>query len=154
MTSQGVFFPESAARSESILEIERTLGAGLKDLASELRIIDAADYAAFIRIGHMANLKSLVHSSAELHFKAGAVELAEIGEMEMGWSKPPLIILPMKFRYGGVRVYFRLRLAARSASVEVESIAAENSTGGGDLNERLRTALENARVVRRAHSAG
>lgn len=154
MTSQGVFFPESATRCESISEIERTLGAGLKDLASELRIIDAADFTAFIRIGHMPNLRSLVHSSAELHFKAGALELAEIGEIELGWSKPPLIILPMKFRYGGVRVYFRLRLAARSASVEVESITAENDAGGDELNERLRTALHDARVVRRAHAAG
>ncbi len=153
MTSQGVFVPESAPQSASVTEIERTLGAGLKDLASELRIIDATDFAAFIRIGHMANLRSLVHSSAELYFKAGALELAEIGEVELGWSKPPLITLPMKFRYGGVRVYFRLRLAALSASVAVELITAENGAGG-DLNERLRTALQDARAVRRLHSAG
>jgi hypothetical protein len=154
MTSQGVFFPESATKSAAIAEIERTLGAGLKDFASELRIIDAADFAAFIRIGHMANLRSLVHSSAELHFKPGALELAEVGEMELGWSKPPLIILPMKFRHSGVRVYFRLRLAALSASVEVESITAENGAGGDDLNERLRAALQNARAIRRAPSTG
>ncbi len=154
MTSRSVYFPESAARSAPIAEIEQTLGAGLKDLASELRIIDAADFAAFIRIGHMANLRSLVHSSAELHFKPGTLELAEVGEMELGWSKPPLIILPMKFRYGGVRVYFRLRLAALSASVEVESITEETGAGGDDLNERLRAALQDARAVRRAPSAG
>ena len=98
MTSQGAFAPESIMYPVPLAEIERTLGAALKDLASELRLIDATDFAAFIRIGHMANLRSLVQSSAELHFKPGTLELAELGEIELGWFKPPLITLPMKFR--------------------------------------------------------
>ncbi len=120
----------------------------MKDLASELRLIDATDFAAFIRIGHMANLRSLVQSSAELHFKPGTLELAELGEIELGWFKPPLITLPMKFRHGGVRVYFRLRLAALSAAVEVESITVENEAAGEDLNLKLEAALREARAVR------
>lgn len=146
MTSQGALMSEKSP--VALAEIERTLGAALKDVASELRLIDAADFAAFIRIGHMANLRSLVHSSAELHFKPGTLELAELGEIELGWFKPPLITLPMKFRQGGVRVYFRLRLAALSAAVEVESIAAENGAECEDLNLKLRDALQEARVER------
>src|SRR5271166_593842 len=149
MTSQGVFSPEGLVGSVPLAEIERTLGAGLKDLASELRLIDATDFAAFIRIGHMANLRSLVQSSTELHFKPGTLELAELGEIELGWFKPPLITLPMKFRHGGVRVYFRLRLAALSAAVEVESIVAAERAACGDLNDGLRDALEAARIARR-----
>jgi len=68
--------------------------------------------------------------------------------MELGWFNPPLITLPMKFRYGGVRVYFRLRLGALSAGVEVESITAEDEAAGGDLNLRLESALRTARVRR------
>jgi len=154
MTSQGVFSPESLASSVPLAEIERTLGAALKDLASELRLIDATDYAAFIRIGHMANLRSLVQSSAELHFKPGTLELAELGEIDLGWFKPPLITLPMKFRHRGVRVYFRLRLAALSAAVEVESIAAESGAEVEDLNLKLREALRDARAERPAALAG
>ncbi len=148
MTSQGAFSPERTMDSDRLAEIERTLGAGLKDVASELRLIDATDFAAFIRIGHMANLRSLVQSSAELHFKPGTLELAELGEIELGWLKPPLITLPMKFRHSGVRVYFRLRLAALSAAVEVESITLENGAAGEDLNLKLQNALHAARVVR------
>ena len=154
MISQGAFSPESTLDSERLAEIERTLGASLKDLASELRLIDATDFAAFIRIGHMANLRSLVQSSAELHFKPGTLELAELGEIELGWLKPPLITLPMKFRHGGVRVYFRLRLAALSAAVEVESITVEDGAIGEDLNLRLREALQDARADRATPSAG
>ncbi len=101
----------------------------------------------------MANLRSLVQSSAELHFKPGTLELAEVGEIELGWLKPPLITLPMKFRHGGVRVYFRLRLAALSAAVEVELITVENGAGGGDLNLKLEDALREARIVRTTQAA-
>ncbi len=151
ITSPGAALAERPAEptAEDIAEVEKTLGAGLKELASELRLIEAADYAAFIRVGQMANLRSLVHSSAELHFKPGTLELAELGEMELGWLLPPLITLPMKFRYGGVRVYFRLRLAALSAAVEVELIVAENGAVGEDLNRRLKNALQEASIVRR-----
>jgi hypothetical protein len=149
MSVPGVFILESNLQShlQNIPEIERTLGAALENLATELRQIDAADYTAFIRIGQMANLRSIVHSSAELHFKAGTLELAELGEIERGWFAPPVITLPMKFRNGGVRVYFRLRLAAFTAAVEVESVAWEDGTAGGDLNQSLRDALCEARIV-------
>lgn len=154
VTSRDAFAAESIMSATPLAEIERTLGAGLKDLASELRLIEATDFAAFIRIGHMANLKSLVQSSAELHFKPGTLELAELGEIELGWFKPPLITLPMKFRHNGVRVYFRLRLAALSAAVEVELITAENGAGNEDLNLKLREALRSASVERPAQCAG
>ncbi len=137
--------------TEGIAEIEQMLGAALRDFASDLRLADAADFAAFIRIGHMPNLLSLVQSSAELHFKPGTIELAEPGELELGWSAPPLVTLPMKFCHAGVRMYFRLRLAALSAAVEVESIVAEDGATGPDLRRRLAGALAGARIIR--HSA-
>ncbi len=132
---------------EDLSGIERTLGAALREFASELRLADAADFAAFIRIGHMPNLQSLVQSSAELYFKPGTLELAEPGELDLDWSQPPLITLPMKFRHAGVRVYFRLRLAAATAAVEVESITAENGAAGGELYRCLQEALTGARLA-------
>ena len=101
-------------------DMERTLGEALRDFASELRLADAADFAAFIRIGHMPNLRSIVRSAAELHYKPGTLDLAEPGELELGWLSPPLVTLPMILRHRGLRVYFRLRLAALFAAVEIE----------------------------------
>ncbi len=141
------------AAPQDIAEIERTLGAALRDFASELRLADAADFAAFIRMGHMANLRSLVQSSAELYFKPGTLELAEPGELDLGWFSPPQVTLPMKFKHAGVRVYFRLRLAAISAAVEVESITAKDAAEGTGLNRSLQAALDAARIVRPACSA-
>jgi hypothetical protein len=148
VTASGAHIAELAigGTPDEIAEVERTLGAALRDFASELRLADAADFAAFIRIGHMANLRSLVQSSAELHFKPGTLELAEPGELELGWFTPPLVTLPMKFRHAGVRVYFRLRLAALSAAIEVESIVAERRGADGALNCCLEGALQAARI--------
>jgi len=151
VTKPGLFIQGNVLDTpEGIAEIERTIGVALRDFASELRLADAADFAAFIRIGHMPNLVSLVQSSAELYFKPGTLQLAEPGELELGWYAPPLITLPMKFRHAGVRVYFRLHLAALSAAVEVESIVAEDGAEGADLKRRLSDALAGARIVRPA----
>jgi hypothetical protein len=150
VTKPGLTAPSNILENspEDLSEFERTLGAALRDFASELRLADAADFAAFIRIGHMANMQSLVQSSAELYFEPGMLELAEPGELELGWSQPPLVTLPMKFRNAGVRVYFRLRLAAASAAVEVESITAESGATGEELHRSLQDALAKARLAR------
>jgi hypothetical protein len=135
------------AMPKDLAAIEEMLGVALREFASELRLTDAADFAAFIRFGQMANLQCIVQSSAELFFKPGTIELAEPGEIELGWSAPPLITLPMTFQHNGVRVYFRLRLAALSAAIEVESAATSGSTKGDGLLLQLREALDGARGV-------
>jgi hypothetical protein len=149
MNAPGLFIPDSIrlAAPKEFAAIEETLGTALRDFASELRLTDAADFAAFIRLGQMANLRSIVQSSAELFFKPGTLELAEPGEIELGWFAPPLITLPMRFRHKGVRFYFRLRLAALSAAIEVESGAASDGAEGERLHLQLQKALHDARAV-------
>jgi hypothetical protein len=148
MSAPGLFFAYGTRRvlPQDFTAIEEALGTALRDFASELRLTDAADLAAFIRLGQMANLRSIVESSAELFFKPGTINLAEPGEIELGWFAPPLITLPMTFQHKGVKVYFRLRLAALSAAVEVES-AASDGAGGDRLLLLLREALHGAMTV-------
>jgi hypothetical protein len=148
MTAPGVSHGNDPLQTmaEDLTEIERALGDALRNFASELRLVDAADLAAFIRIGHMPNVRSMVRSSAELYFKPGTLDIAEPGELELGWFTPPLITLPMKFQHGEVRVYFRLKLAALWAAVEVESISAGGETDAAD--RVLREALDGARITR------
>ena len=131
-----------------IAGIERTLGEAMKELATDLRLTDAADFAALIRMGHSANLKCLVHSSMELHFKPGTMEIAGHGELELGWHAPPVFILPLRFRNRGVLILFRLRLGAYSASVEIDWAAVDDSIAGIDLDLSLREALDDARITR------
>jgi hypothetical protein len=106
-------------------ELERLLAENLTGVASDLRLVDAADFVAFIRMGQTANLRNIVQSSTELHFKPGTLRLAPPAEAVLRWSGPPIITLPMQFRRRSVLAYFRLRLAAESASVTLESVTAE-----------------------------
>jgi len=155
MTAEGAFLAESAPQSdEDIAAMERALGSALAGFASELRLIDALDFAAFIRIGQMANLRSLVQSSAEPYFKPGTIELCELGHVRLSWIEPPEIVLPLKFRHAGVRVYFRLRLAARTASVELESIAIDDGDDADGLEEKLIMALGDASTGERQQIPG
>jgi hypothetical protein len=124
------------------------LGEALRGFAAELRLTDAADLAAFIRLEHLPNLQCIVRSSAELHFKPGTLDLAEAGELELGWSTPPLVILPMIFSNDGVFIYFRLRLAALTAAIEVESIHAPEHAEGEQLHRALSKALKTASLSR------
>jgi hypothetical protein len=132
--------------TSDVSQTERVLGEALKDFAADLRLIDAAGLAALIHIGHMPNLQQLVRSSAELYFKPGTLELAETGELEMSWFSPPLITLPMIFRHAGIFVYFRLRLAALTASVEIDSCCAEGPAGEAPFHLALDDALKSARL--------
>ena len=150
MTKPGLTAPQisSKARLKTLPQIERTLGAALRDFASELRLADAADFAAFIRIGHMANLQSLVQSSAELYFKPGTLELAEPGELDLDWAQPPLDNAAHEVpprRGAGV---FPAPAGGGLAAVEVELIAAESGATGADLHGKLREALASARILR------
>jgi len=145
MNAPGLFSPARLpSLSSDVSKAERVLGEALKQFATELKLAGAADLAAFVRLGHMPNLQDLVRSSAELYFKPGTLELAETGELEMSWFSPPLITFPMVFRSEGLFVYFRLRLAALTASVEVESFCAEDFALAGELHLALQEALDGA----------
>jgi hypothetical protein len=45
------------------IEREKALADGLRDVAAELRLIDAADLIAFIRTEQFANIANLVNST-------------------------------------------------------------------------------------------
>jgi hypothetical protein len=147
MNKQCVFVakPSITLSGTELLQIEQTLAENLKGLASELRLTEVADFVTFIRIGQMANLRNIVQSSAELHFEAGTLELTELGEAECVWTGPPTIILVMKFDHDGISIYFKLRLAAVQAAVEVLSVKANlGIEAPAELHRLLRLALQRA----------
>jgi hypothetical protein len=137
------------------LEREKALADGLRDVASELRLIDAADLIAFIRTGQFANIANLVSSSTELYFKPGTISFGQSGDVDMGWGKVPTITLDMEFRHKRVNVYFRLLLQAVQAGVEIDYITFEESSPDPDANTRqLIEAIAAARLAPVTSAAG
>ena len=130
-------------------EREAIIAANLHEVAADLRLVDPADYMAFIRCELIANIADIVSSATELYFFPGTLELGHGGEYHCGWQSPPTIVLDMEFRNQGVYAYFRLTLADETFAVELNHIAFEDAHEEPDKNTaRLAKAFDAARMSR------
>ena len=102
---------------------EAIVAEAIKDVVGELRLVDAADYIAFIRLEHFSTVSDIVDSAAELFFMPGTLKLGHGGEAHVGWSEPPRIVLDLELRPSGATVYFALSLEDEVAKVEVNYVA-------------------------------
>jgi hypothetical protein len=129
-------------------EREKALADGLRDVASELRMIDPADYVAFIRTEQFGNLRNLVNSSTEMFFKPGTISFGLSGEADLAWGAAPAVVLDMEFHHMQVSAYFRLVLKAVHAGVEIDYVRFEGTAADPDANtQRLIDAIADARLV-------
>ncbi len=119
----------------------------IKEVVSELRLVDVGDYIAYIRLERFASVADLVDSAAELYFEPGTVRLGHGGEAHASWSHAPRIVLDLELRPMGVTVYFALTMTAKHASVEVNYVSFENASPDPlENNAFLEAALERARI--------
>lgn len=126
---------------------EILVGEAIRDVVSELRMVEVADYVAFLRLGHIANLADLVESAAERYFMPGTLRLGHGGDVELDWDSEPSIKLDLELRPRGATVYFTLTLAARTAAVDVNYVAFEVQGAAPDENTAfLEAAIEDARI--------
>ena len=132
--------PHSSAR-------EIIVAKAIQEVVSELRMIDVADYVAFIRLEQHANLADIVDSASELFFMPGTVLFGNGGDVNLGWSGEPGITLDPQLKPIGATVYFALRLTALKASVEVSYVSFDDPSPDPAVNTRfLATSLENSRI--------
>lgn len=125
---------------------ERILGEAMRDVATELRMIDLADLAAFIRLEKFGNLEQLVNSSVELFFDTDAVRFGSAADADLSWVSEPRVSFDMLFRNAKVSVYFRLILEPKIAAVEIDYIEFADATADTEKNTaRLEEALSAAR---------
>jgi hypothetical protein len=127
-------------------EHEKVLASGLKEVAAELRLIEAADLVSYIHTGRFGNVCSLVNSSTEMYFKPGTMTFRKSGRVRLSWDREPAVVLDMEFRHSSVDVYFQLLLESEEAGVEIDYIAFNHEPGDpeGDT-QRLIDAIANAR---------
>ncbi|RUU09284.1 hypothetical protein EOD10_25435, partial [Mesorhizobium sp. M7A.T.Ca.TU.009.01.3.2] len=104
---------------------EIIVASAIEQVVGELRLIDVADYIAFIRLEHFACLSDLVDSAVELFFMPGTLRLGHGGEAHVDWSGSPRIVLDLELRPPGVTVYFQLTLSELGASVAVNYVSFE-----------------------------
>lgn len=129
---------------------EVIVAQAIEPVVAELRMVDVADYIAFIRLEHFACLSDLVDSAAELYFMPGTLRLGHGGEAQVDWSGSPRIVLDLELRPQGVTVYFQLTLIEHTASVVLNYVAFDKPDEDPERNtERLRMAVETARIRRK-----
>jgi hypothetical protein len=122
----------------------------IKEVVSELRLVDAIDYIAFIRLEQFGCISDIVDSAAELFFMPGTLKLGHGGEAHVGWIETPRIVLDLELRPAGATVYFTLSLTALHASVEINYVAFDEPDDDPERNTAfLENAIERVRIRRK-----
>lgn len=126
---------------------EMIVANAIQEVVSELRLVDVADYIAFIRLEQFGCISDIVSSAAELYFMPEALRLGHGGEAHVGWTGNPRIVLDLELRPIGATVYFALALTALHASVNVNYVSFETPSLDPQENTRfLEKALEAVRI--------
>ena len=129
---------------------EKALAMGVRDVATELRLIDVADLIAYMRFEQFGNIGNLVGSSTELYFKPGTVRFGHSGDIDLNWGSKPTVKLDMEFHHNEVSAYFRLLLDEHHGAVEMNYIDFKDKPGAPTPDEntqRLISAIADARLV-------
>lgn len=111
--------------NDHIRDCERLLAESVLDLASELRLIDAADMIAWLRCHRFGNIASLVSSSAELMFKPSTLRFSFSGAAELTWDGDLAVHMDMEFHHHSVDCYFKLHLLKAHAGVVITYLAVD-----------------------------
>ncbi len=134
--------PHSAAR-------EAIVAKAIAPVVAELRLVEPADYVAFIRLEQFGCLADIVASAAELFFMPGTVRLGHDGDADLAWNSVPVIRLDLELRPRGVTVWASLTLGATHAGVEVSYVSFAEPDGDPEANSAfLARALNEARIRR------
>ena len=62
---------------------ERIIGSALSHFAGELKLINVADFVAYIRTEKYGNIENLVNSAAELYFMPESLKFGYSGRIEL-----------------------------------------------------------------------
>lgn len=136
-------------KNEFSEEREKIVAEAIRPVATELRLIDAADLIALLRFESYASLADLVESAAELYFLPGTVNFGLGGNYSLDWNSYPEIVLDLELKPRGVTVYVRLVLAGETAAIEINHINFQNPSKDPDENTAfLAKSLEESKFVK------
>lgn len=128
-----------------IRESEHHLGEALRPLAEELRLVDVADYVAFIRLDLFANVRDLVESSIEPFFRPGILRYAFGARCHLQWDQIPLVAFDLEFRHHGLLVCFELILEGPQTRVAIQQFRDDEAESrSGSAADALQSALRDA----------
>ena len=123
------------------------ISSHLAEVVHDLRLVDVADYIAFIRCELFGNIADIVNSATELTFYPDTLTFGLGGEYTLDWNTVPRVMLDLEFKNMGVDAYFRLTLAADSSEIDLHHVRFDESgRSPADNTALLAAAFENARL--------
>lgn len=130
-------------------EVQRAqaLAAGLRDVATDLRLIDAIDLIGFVHRQDHSAIDDLVASSAELFFRPGALRYGMASRVDVGWKRTPSVRLDLEFQHESVTVFLCLTLEGKYPAVHIYHTIF--SPPGGSLDEDTHALLQAIASARR-----
>ncbi|MBB4064104.1 hypothetical protein [Gellertiella hungarica] len=132
----------SAAREQIIAE-------AISPVATELRLVDAADLISMLRFECYGSLADLVSSAAEMFFHPGTINFGAGGDYALEWNGRPEVTLDLEIKPKGLTVYARLLLKDKEAGIEINHIAFQEPSEDPNVNTAfLKKSLEDARYTR------
>ncbi|PWE57788.1 hypothetical protein DEM27_00900 [Metarhizobium album] len=128
---------------------EKIIADAISPVATELRLLDAADLISLLRFEYHANLADLVSSAAELFFHPGTVNFGAGGNYTLEWGGVPEVTLDLEIKPPGVTIYAQLMLSDTVAGIEINHIAFQNPSANPDENTAfLARSLEESKFVK------
>jgi hypothetical protein len=126
---------------------EKIVADTIRDVVTELRMVDVADYVAFMRLEHFSAIADIVSSAAERHLMPGTLRLGLGGDAHVSWEDKPRIVLDLELKPQGASVHFALSMTDDHAGVEVNYVSFDEPDTDPDRNtDYLRAVLEEAKI--------
>jgi hypothetical protein len=130
----------------SVARVE-VIATHLAEVIRDLRLVEVADYIAFIRCELFGNIADIVNSATELTFYPETLTFGLGGEYALDWNSSPKVMLDLEFSNMGVNAYFRLTLSADAAEIDLHHVRfAETGNSPADNTALLAAAFEDARL--------
>jgi hypothetical protein len=126
---------------------EKIVAETIREVVSELRMVDVADYVAFMRLEHFSAIADIVSSAAERHLMPGTLRLGHGGDAHVSWGEKPRIVLDLELKPRGASVHFALSMTDEHAGIEVNYVSFDEPDADPDRNtDYLKAVLEDARI--------
>ena len=130
----------------SVARVE-IISVHLQEVIHDLRLVDVADYIAFIRCELFGNIADIVNSATELTFYPNTLTFGLGGEYILDWNSAPKVMLDLEFSNMGVNAYFRLTLSSDSSEIDLHHVRfSETGKSPADNTALLAAAFDNARL--------
>ncbi|SMC85083.1 hypothetical protein [Rhizobium sp. RU36D] len=116
---------------------ERIVAQAISPVATELRLLDAADLIALLRFEFYGSIADLVSSAAELYFHPGTINFGAGGNYRLEWGEAPEVTLDLELKPKDITIYAQLTLSKDVAGIEINHIAFANPSSDPNENTAL-----------------